>query len=170
MIRSSPLPLPSCPTSTTPTLPTLHGEDTPHECTPVLCRDDPLPLLAPRCKDGAALVVSSSDGYCSFVMFEPGELGEPHIPDTGSHQQATEEVCTEKEMLPDCAPPTQLAQGAGSLPPTVGLGGNKTTASSHPSNRKARRVEFITLFKPNNTQQGGSKAEDPQLPAPMDHS
>lgn len=135
----------------------------------VLCRDDRLLLVAPRCKDGAALVVSSSDGYCSFVMFEPEELGEPHIPDTGSHQEATEEVCTEKEGLPDCAPPTQLAQGAGSLPPTVGPRGNKM-ASCQPSNRKARRVELITLSKPNYTQQGSSKAEDPQLPAPMDHS
>lgn len=103
-------------------------------------------------------------------MFEPGELGEPHIPETGSHQEATEEVCTEKEVLPDRAPPTQLAQGASSLPPTVGPGGNKTTASCQPSNKKARRVELITLFKPSNRQQGSSKAEDPQLPAPMDHS
>ena len=30
-----------------------------------------------RSNDGLVLVVSSSDGYCSLIGFEPGELGQP---------------------------------------------------------------------------------------------
>lgn len=31
-----------------------------------------------RSSDGSTLVVSSSDGYCSIVQFNQGELGEPY--------------------------------------------------------------------------------------------
>ena len=31
-----------------------------------------------RSSDGSSLVVSSSDGYCSIVQFNEGELGEPY--------------------------------------------------------------------------------------------
>ena len=31
-----------------------------------------------RSSDGSTLVVSSSDGYCSIVQFNEGELGEPY--------------------------------------------------------------------------------------------
>ena len=33
----------------------------------------------PRTKDGRTLAVASTDGYCSFVTFEPGELGTPYV-------------------------------------------------------------------------------------------
>lgn len=34
-------------------------------------------LLLTRSSDGRLLVVSSTDGYCSFIKFEDGELGQP---------------------------------------------------------------------------------------------
>ena len=33
-----------------------------------------------RSSDGRTLVISSSDGYCSIVQFNEGELGEPYDP------------------------------------------------------------------------------------------
>lgn len=133
--------------------------------------DDSISLVVTRSKDGAALVVSSSDGYCSFVMFESGELGEPHICDTGSHQEATAGVCIEMEVLPKSASPTQLADGVGSHTPSAGSGGHETASCQprQPGDRKMRRVDFITLSRPK-TVHGDSRAEVQQCPAAMDQS
>lgn len=52
--------------------------------------------MSDRSPDGQTLVISSQDGYCSIVAFEPGELGTPyhtqhphlHLPHAHvSHQQ-----------------------------------------------------------------------------------
>lgn len=104
-------------------------------------------------------------------MFESGELGEPHICETGSHQEATAGVCIEMEVLPKSASPTQLADGVGSHTPSRGPGGHETASCPprQPGDRKVRRVDFITLSRPK-TMHEGCKAEVQQHPAAMDQS
>ena len=40
-----------------------------------------------RSTDGTTLVVSSTDGYCTIVTFDEGELGKPYV-ETSSEQSA----------------------------------------------------------------------------------
>lgn len=100
-------------------------------------------------------------------MFEPGELGDPHICDTGSHQKVANGLCAEREVLPDSASPTRMVDGVGL---SLGPGVHETASCQmrQPGDRKARRVDFITLSTPKTAQ--GSKAEDLRCSTPMDHS
>ena len=56
-----------------------------------------------RSSDGLVLAVSSSDGYCSLVGFEPGELGEPlqqdKLPTCMQHTTTSSTSSSDKDSL-----------------------------------------------------------------------
>ena len=128
--------------------------------------------LGTRCKDGMTLVISSSDGYCSFVTFEEGELGQPHSSVMEGHKEPTQVLQgSDLSILP--------AEGAGLHTPSsvaVGPSGCETTTSQQQQsgNKKARRVGFITLSRAKPVHMGNKAEAVPEgqhcQPAPMDQS
>lgn len=75
------------------------------------CVYEPCPSLL-RSSDGQFLVVSSSDGYCSILSFEPGELGVPLSPDKLPLPLTATQQASDTEML-------QLAENTKTSPPAV---------------------------------------------------
>jgi len=106
-------------------------------------------FIACRSEDGQILVVSSSDGYCTVVRFDSGELGVP-LPNSELPVKARRVI---SEVSPTISPPT--VHNVVSVPSN-----NQTTPhrentqvtslaenSSEGLNRKSgpRRVQLITL-------------------------
>ena len=106
-----------------------------------------------RSADGQILVVSSSDGYCTVVKFDSGELGVP-LPNSELSVGARRVTLNNTEVSPEVSPPT--VHNVVSVPPSD----NQTTPHrentqvtslamncSEELNRKPgpRRVQLITL-------------------------
>ena len=109
-------------------------------------------FIACRSEDGQILVVSSSDGYCTVVRFDSGELGVP-LPNSELPAKARRVILNNAEVSPTISPPT--VHNVVSVPSN-----NQTTPlrentqitslaenSSEGLNRKSgpRRVQLITL-------------------------
>ncbi|GAA5915134.1 hypothetical protein JCM5296_002302 [Sporobolomyces johnsonii] len=73
--------------------------------------------------DGQTLIISSQDGYCSLVAFEPGELGTPY---TGSAAHPPHHHSTSHAHLPHLPAPPASSNAGPSLPALLA----KASASS----------------------------------------
>lgn len=75
--------------------------------------------------DGRTLAVSSLDGFCSVVRFDPGELGEPYVDEEGTTEaNAKEHEKADEEARRGGAgkagnEPTRVAAPAVDVPPTA---------------------------------------------------
>ncbi len=82
-----------------------------------------------RSNDGRFLVVSSSDGYCSILSFDPGELGVPLSPEklppplANTQTQSKPEVDTLPQTTP--SPPLAVRAEKDSPPVCSATGGHK---------------------------------------------
>ncbi|CAL8322345.1 unnamed protein product [Merluccius merluccius] len=138
--------------------------------------------------DGSFLAVSSTDGYCSFVSFSPGELGEPlkeppvlevSTPTAGPEKKVKKSAGARTssplpQPAPALAPTAQPAsKEAPSTPlsslasPSVDKKGRGTPTAGKP---QPRRITLNTLEgwgKPATPKaSGGSVADGPQTPVP----
>nr|XP_040057334.1 chromatin assembly factor 1 subunit B [Gasterosteus aculeatus aculeatus]XP_040057335.1 chromatin assembly factor 1 subunit B [Gasterosteus aculeatus aculeatus] len=124
-------------------------------------------------RDGSFLAVSSTDGYCSFLSFSPGELGTPlkeppvlevFAPTSGAEKRGKKSSAAKT--------PSPLTQAAGSVPtPTShsGLGKDAPSITPPPQEKKGTprgrskpQPRRITL----NTLQGWGKPSAAKTTAP----
>ena len=70
-------------------------------------------VRAHRSSDGLVLVISSSDCYCSFVTFEPNELGIP----LDASVMFSRKAAARESATPTETPPTQTSPPSMELPP-----------------------------------------------------
>ncbi|KAK5861105.1 hypothetical protein PBY51_022525 [Eleginops maclovinus] len=121
-------------------------------------------------RDGSFLAVSSTDGYCSFLSFSPGELGTPlkepptlevFIPST-----ATEKKGKKSAAARNSSPLTQPQSSAQTPTTMVGKDAPSVTPpeekKSTPSAKSKPQPRRITL----NTLQGWGKPSSPKTTAP----
>ena len=73
-----------------------------------------------RSRDGQTLVVSSSDGYCTFLLFSPGELGTP---------------LSQDELRPDAVKSVQVSAGDGRVAET----GNRPSGDNRNGSKGGRK-------------------------------
>ncbi|CAH1227441.1 CHAF1B [Branchiostoma lanceolatum] len=117
-------------------------------------------------EDGGILMISSTDGYCTFVTFDPEELGTPsqQQPKVASQKMGETPLANEK--------PTELQTANQKSPePTVVNGNHDETANNQPaavpkanpiqvrsagSSNGARRIAFTTLSNTGTTGQPAS--------------
>ncbi|XP_078619301.1 chromatin assembly factor 1 subunit B-like [Branchiostoma floridae x Branchiostoma japonicum] len=106
-------------------------------------------------EDGSILMISSTDGYCTFVTFDPDELGTPSQQQPKVANQKTEETPSANEKPPEIQTPNQK-----SPEPVVVNGNQKGTANKQQApvpmanpiqvrpaggSNGARRIAFTTL-------------------------
>lgn len=128
-------------------------------------------FLLCRSRDGSYLAVSSTDGYCSFLSFSPGELGTPlkeppvlevFAPNSGAEKKS-------KKVARTSSPGTQPQSSA--LTPTsqTGLGKDAPATcppeekKSTPSAKSKPQPRRITL----NTLEGWGKASTSKTTSPQ---
>ncbi|KAL2081395.1 hypothetical protein ACEWY4_023248 [Coilia grayii] len=142
-------------------------------------------------KDGLVLAVSSTDGYCSFVTFDEGELGTPlkeqptlkvPTPSSAQEKKGRRTSANGRTSSPMPRPPStpaslekERAGGAAattmtSPPPTKPSGGEeKTTTPQNPQAKsQPRRITLNTLTawsKPSTLKNTGSPSSAPSTPA-----
>lgn len=127
-----------------------------------------------RSRDGSFLAVSSTDGYCSFLCFSPGELGtplkEPPVLEVFTPNSAVDKKG--KKASRTSSPgthPTQTAtpqsgSGATKEPPCITTPEERKSTPSTKSKPQPRRITLNTLEgwgKP-----AAPKAAAPQTPPP----
>lgn len=109
-----------------------------------------------RSRDGSFLAVSSTDGYCSFLSFSPGELGTPlkeppalevFAPNNGGEKKGKKVARTSS---PGTQPPgsavTPTSQtGSGKDAPPVTPPEEKKSTPSAKSKTQPRRITLNTL-------------------------
>uniref|UniRef100_A0A8C8DT70 Chromatin assembly factor 1, subunit B n=1 Tax=Oryzias sinensis TaxID=183150 RepID=A0A8C8DT70_9TELE len=114
--------------------------------------------------DGSFLAVSSTDGYCSFLSFSPGELGTPlKVPPTlEDFVPNSSEKKGKKPAAPKNSPPS--SQPANSSPKV-----SKDASSSTPSEEKKATPKGVLKPQPRritlNTLEGWGKPSPPKAPA-----
>ena len=117
-------------------------------------------MLALLCRsnDGRTLAVTSSDGYCSLVTFDPGELGTPLEPSKLPAAVARQ----------PCMPPTATEQGVFKSPSPHSRNGAREkegedvepkTTSVKP--RRIRPTTIATFGSPDRTQGNSSPSVSP---------
>jgi chromatin assembly factor 1 subunit B len=89
-------------------------------------------------------MISSTDGYCSFVTFQPGELGEEYKPSEGNEKQVTPSRAKESGGVPpvsDTKTPTVTPPGpvAGVVP----SGNDAEQPSGSPKNVAEQKVDVV---------------------------
>ena len=122
-----------------------------------------------RSRDGSFLAVSSTDGYCSFLSFSPGELGTPlkepptlevFVPNTGVEKKSKKSSAGRTSSPLSSAATTPSAQtihckDAPSITPPE----EKKSTPSAKSKPQPRRITLNTL-------QGWGKPSSPKTTAP----
>uniref|UniRef100_A0A3P9L3G5 Chromatin assembly factor 1 subunit B n=2 Tax=Oryzias latipes TaxID=8090 RepID=A0A3P9L3G5_ORYLA len=114
--------------------------------------------------DGSFLAVSSTDGYCSFLSFSPGELGTPlkEPPTLEDFVPNSSEKKGKKPAAPKNSPPS--SQPANSSPKV-----SKDASSSTPSEEKKATPKGVLKPQPRritlNTLEGWGKPSPPKAPA-----
>ncbi|TMS06502.1 Chromatin assembly factor 1 subunit B [Larimichthys crocea] len=123
-------------------------------------------------RDGSFLAVSSTDGYCSFLSFSPGELGTPlkepptleiFTPNTGVEKRGKKSSKTSSPVTqPPNSKPRLLhpkpAPGK-DAPPSVTPSEEKKSVPSAKSKPQSRRITLNTL-------EGWGKPSTPKAAAP----
>ncbi|KAI9530302.1 Chromatin assembly factor 1 subunit B [Dissostichus eleginoides] len=122
-------------------------------------------------RDGSFLAVSSTDGYCSFLSFSPGELGtalkEPPTLEVFTPSTATEKKGKKSAAARNSSPLTQ-PQSSAQTPTSQTIIGKVTPVTppeekkSTPSAKSKPQPRRITL----NTLQGWGKPSSPKTTAP----
>ncbi|XP_069009678.1 chromatin assembly factor 1 subunit B [Embiotoca jacksoni] len=122
-------------------------------------------------RDGSFLAVSSTDGYCSFLSFAPGELGTPlkepptlevFVPNSGVEKKGRK-----ASMSRNTSPVSQATSSAPTPAPQIGLAKEAASATppeekkSTPSAKSKPQPRRITL----NTLQGWGKPTTPKATA-----
>ncbi|XP_019118665.2 chromatin assembly factor 1 subunit B [Larimichthys crocea] len=122
-------------------------------------------------RDGSFLAVSSTDGYCSFLSFSPGELGTPlkepptleiFTPNTGVEKRGKKSSKTSSPVTqpPNSAPTPASQTGTGKdAPPSVTPSEEKKSVPSAKSKPQSRRITLNTL-------EGWGKPSTPKAAAP----
>ncbi|TKS67074.1 Chromatin assembly factor 1 subunit B [Collichthys lucidus] len=122
-------------------------------------------------RDGSFLAVSSTDGYCSFLSFSPGELGTPlkepptleiFTPNTGVEKRGKKSSKTSSPVTqPPNSVPTPASQtGTGKdASPSVTPSEEKKSVPSAKSKPQSRRITLNTL-------EGWGKPSTPKAAAP----
>ncbi|KAE8299229.1 Chromatin assembly factor 1 subunit B [Larimichthys crocea] len=122
-------------------------------------------------RDGSFLAVSSTDGYCSFLSFSPGELGTPlkepptleiFTPNTGVEKRGKKSSKTSSPVTqPPNSAPTPASQTGTSkdVPPSVTPSEEKKSVPSAKSKPQSRRITLNTL-------EGWGKPSTPKAAAP----
>lgn len=132
------------------------------------------PFLLRRSRDGSFLAVSSTDGYCSFLCFSPGELGTPlkeppvlqvfapnsAVDKKGKKASRTSSPGTQPPGHPaQAATPQGSATAAKDPPCVISPEEKKSTPGAKPKPQPRR----ITL----NTLEGWGKPAAPKAAAPQ---
>lgn len=123
-----------------------------------------------RSRDGSFLAVSSTDGYCSFLSFSPGELGTPlkepptlevFAPNSGVEKKGKKSARTSSPVTqPASSAPTPTSQtGLGKDAPSVTPPEEKKSTPSAKSKPQPRRITLNTL-------EGWGKPSTPKATAP----
>lgn len=107
-------------------------------------------ICARRSPDGLTLIVSSQDGYCSVVSFEPDELGNPYIAPVSAN--ATVEHAHVPSTVPTKADeqrPTKLVHAASSITTTGASTGEKregegAAGDEERARKKGKRATLIS--------------------------
>lgn len=129
-----------------------------------------------RSGDGSFLAVSSTDGYCSFLSFSPGELGTPlkepptlevFAPNSGVEKKGKKSARTSSPVTqPPTSAPTSTSQTVPSKDaPSVTTPEEKKSTPSAKSKPQPRRITLNTLEgwgKPSTPKATASSA--PQTP------
>ncbi|XP_034549827.1 chromatin assembly factor 1 subunit B [Notolabrus celidotus] len=120
--------------------------------------------------DGSFLAVSSTDGYCSFLTFSPGELGTPlkepptlevFAPNSASDKKGKKSARTSSPVTqPQNSAPTPTSQPSlGKDAPSVTPPEEKKSTPSAKSKPQPRRITLNTL-------EGWGKPSTPKATAP----
>lgn len=125
-----------------------------------------------RSRDGSFLAVSSTDGYCSFLTFSPGELGTPlkepptlevFIPSSGVEKKGKK-----SSVARTSSPLTQTPSSA--LTPTSQTSLGKDAPSVTPPEEKKSTPSVKSKPQPRritlNTLEGWGKPSNPKTTAP----
>lgn len=105
-----------------------------------------------RSGDGSFLAVSSTDGYCSFLSFSPGELGTPlkepptleiFVPNNGSDKRGKKSAVT-KNPSPVSQPPSSTPSPI-SQPSCATPAEDKKTTPKTKGKPQPRRITLNTL-------------------------
>uniref|UniRef100_A0A8C4IV29 Chromatin assembly factor 1, subunit B n=1 Tax=Dicentrarchus labrax TaxID=13489 RepID=A0A8C4IV29_DICLA len=121
-------------------------------------------------RDGSFLAVSSTDGYCSFLSFSPGELGTPlkepptlevFAPNSGVEKRGKKSARTSSPVTqPPSSAPTPTSQTShGKDVPSVTPPEEKKSTPSAKSKPQPRRITLNTL-------EGWGKPSTPKATAP----
>ncbi|XP_035531972.1 chromatin assembly factor 1 subunit B [Morone saxatilis] len=121
-------------------------------------------------RDGSFLAVSSTDGYCSFLSFSPGELGTPlkepptlevFAPNSGVEKKGKKSARTSSPVtqLPSSAPTPTPQTSLGKDAPSVTPPEEKKSTPSAKSKPQPRRITLNTL-------EGWGKPSTPKATAP----
>ncbi|XP_060944917.1 chromatin assembly factor 1 subunit B [Limanda limanda] len=119
-------------------------------------------------RDGSFLAVSSTDGYCSFLTFSPGELGTPlkepptlevFVPNTGVEKKSKKSAGRTSSPLSSAAPTPSSQTIHSKDAPSVTPPEEKKSTPSSKSKPQPRRITLNTL-------QGWGKPSSPKTTAP----
>ncbi|XP_070771086.1 chromatin assembly factor 1 subunit B [Enoplosus armatus] len=121
-------------------------------------------------RDGSFLAVSSTDGYCSFLSFSPGELGTPlkepptlevFAPNSGVEKKGKKSARTSSPVTqpPSSAPTPPSQTSLGKDAPSVTPPEEKKSTPSAKSKPQPRRITLNTL-------EGWGKPSTPKATAP----
>ncbi|XP_040913284.1 chromatin assembly factor 1 subunit B [Toxotes jaculatrix] len=123
-------------------------------------------------RDGSFLAVSSTDGYCSFLSFSPGELGTPlkepptlevFVPNSGVEKKGKKSSASKTSSpvsQPSSSAPTPTSQTSlGKDSPSVTTPEEKKSTPSAKSKPQPRRITLNTL-------EGWGKPTTPKATAP----
>ncbi|XP_037645457.1 chromatin assembly factor 1 subunit B [Sebastes umbrosus] len=123
-------------------------------------------------RDGSFLAVSSTDGYCSFLSFSPGELGTPlkepptlefFVPNAGVEKKGKKSTAARTSSpltQPPSSAPTPTSQtGLAKDAPSVTPPEEKKSTPSAKSKPQPRRITLNTL-------EGWGKPSSPKTTAP----
>ncbi|XP_019945463.1 chromatin assembly factor 1 subunit B [Paralichthys olivaceus] len=120
-------------------------------------------------RDGSFLAVSSTDGYCSFLSFSPGELGTPlkepptlevFVPSTGVEKKSKKSSAGRTSSPVSSAAPTPSSQTThGKDAPSITPPEEKKSTPSTKSKPQPRRITLNTL-------EGWGKPSSPKTTAP----
>ncbi|XP_062257830.1 chromatin assembly factor 1 subunit B [Platichthys flesus] len=119
-------------------------------------------------RDGSFLAVSSTDGYCSFLTFSPGELGTPlkepptlevFVPNSGVEKKGKKSAVRTSSPLSSAAPTPSSQTIHCKDAPSITPPEEKKSTPSTKSKTQPRRITLNTL-------QGWGKPSSPKTTAP----
>jgi chromatin assembly factor 1 subunit B len=106
--------------------------------------------------DGNTLIMTSTDGFCSALTFEPGELGEPYVQHNAAFRPplapaaslSSPDVFPSPASTPVASEPVALTPVVSLVPPVASVGGGPSLPTDTPPETPGHNDKRISFTAP----------------------